>query len=228
MCGTLDYLCPEVLKKKSYNQKLDIWCLGVLLYELCFGVPPFYAKEPQNKIRNIKAMKVRFPDRTTASDDLKNLIMMILQEEPENRPDIGKILEHPWMKKFYPLYNIDLENMEFTQSNSSGNGSLKDIHTDESNNPLVLRNSSITNDYLIKNGLEDLIETTINSKYCNRHKKNHNLGKTPQKFEKAPTIIISPQRSKTYLGSPKHTSTKPIFTFQNGIFVFLIFLFKKK
>lgn len=43
MCGTLDYLAPEILEKKKYDEKVDLWCLGVLCYEFLVGKPPFEA-----------------------------------------------------------------------------------------------------------------------------------------------------------------------------------------
>ena len=40
-CGTMDYLSPEIVENKFYDSNVDIWCLGVLAYELCSGEPPF-------------------------------------------------------------------------------------------------------------------------------------------------------------------------------------------
>lgn len=40
-CGTIEYMAPEMIKSQSTNYKLDIWCLGVLLYEMVQGKPPF-------------------------------------------------------------------------------------------------------------------------------------------------------------------------------------------
>lgn len=41
MCGTLDYLPPEMIEGRTYNEKVDLWCIGVLCYELLVGSPPF-------------------------------------------------------------------------------------------------------------------------------------------------------------------------------------------
>ena len=41
MCGTLDYLCPQMVFKNNYSHKVDIWSLGILLFELCTGQAPF-------------------------------------------------------------------------------------------------------------------------------------------------------------------------------------------
>ena len=43
-CGTFQYICPEMAQKKNYSNKLDLWCLGVLCYELSTGESPFEAK----------------------------------------------------------------------------------------------------------------------------------------------------------------------------------------
>lgn len=60
-CGTVDYMvvlyltqAPEMLKNKPYDKSLDIWCLGILLYELLHGYPPFKGKTDTEKINNIK------------------------------------------------------------------------------------------------------------------------------------------------------------------------------
>ena len=44
-CGTLDYLAPEMILEKGHDEKLDVWCLGVLLYELLTGKAPFTPPE---------------------------------------------------------------------------------------------------------------------------------------------------------------------------------------
>jgi len=50
-CGTPDYLSPEMILGTGHNEKLDIWTLGVLMYELLHGMPPF---SPKEKIKNIR------------------------------------------------------------------------------------------------------------------------------------------------------------------------------
>ena len=44
MCGTLDYICPEIIEHRPYKESVDIWALGVLAYELATGNAPFYSK----------------------------------------------------------------------------------------------------------------------------------------------------------------------------------------
>lgn len=55
-CGTLDYVCPEILEGESYNNFVDVWAIGVLAYELLVGKAPFYNVSRKETMRNI--MKV--------------------------------------------------------------------------------------------------------------------------------------------------------------------------
>ncbi len=52
-CGTIDYMAPEMIKNISHDFKLDIWCLGILLYELLHGDAPFKGKNDIEKCENI-------------------------------------------------------------------------------------------------------------------------------------------------------------------------------
>eukprot|EP00071_Canis_lupus_P025666 XP_022259223.1 uncharacterized protein LOC102155336 [Canis lupus familiaris] len=53
MCGTLDYLPPEMIERRTYNEKVDLWCIGVLCYELLVGYPPFESPSHNETYRRI-------------------------------------------------------------------------------------------------------------------------------------------------------------------------------
>lgn len=57
MCGTLDYLPPEMIEGRTHNEKVDLWCIGVLCYELLVGNPPFESASHNETYRRI--VKVR-------------------------------------------------------------------------------------------------------------------------------------------------------------------------
>ncbi len=59
-CGTLDYLAPEMILEKGHDEKLDVWCLGVLLYELITGKAPFTPEQQGNSFVNINLIRWRF------------------------------------------------------------------------------------------------------------------------------------------------------------------------
>ncbi|CAD8101088.1 unnamed protein product [Paramecium primaurelia] len=95
-CGTIEYMAPEMIKSQSTNYKLDIWCLGVLLYEMVQGKPPFTGKNDQEKcVAILSGQQLKYEE--FVSEDCKSLIAMILQPNPFNRPSIQGILNHKWM-----------------------------------------------------------------------------------------------------------------------------------
>lgn len=53
MCGTLDYLPPEMIEGRTYDEKVDLWCIGVLCYELLVGYPPFESTSHSETYRRI-------------------------------------------------------------------------------------------------------------------------------------------------------------------------------
>ncbi|SIO73761.1 protein kinase A [Babesia microti strain RI] len=61
LCGTPDYICPEILLNKGHGKPVDWWTLGILVYEMLVGYPPFYSDNPIGIYRNIIAGHIRFP-----------------------------------------------------------------------------------------------------------------------------------------------------------------------
>lgn len=62
LCGTLDYLPPEMIENKRHDEKVDHWCIGVLCYELLVGRPPFESQTSQETYKKIVNVNFRFPD----------------------------------------------------------------------------------------------------------------------------------------------------------------------
>ncbi|CUT99588.1 cAMP dependent protein kinase catalytic subunit [Echinococcus multilocularis] len=83
LCGTPEYLAPEIILSKGYNKAVDWWALGVLVYEMAAGYPPFYADQPIQIYEKIVSGKVRFPSHF--SSDLKDLLRNLLQVDLTKR-----------------------------------------------------------------------------------------------------------------------------------------------
>ncbi|XP_006903022.1 PREDICTED: aurora kinase C-like [Elephantulus edwardii] len=64
MCGTLDYLSPEIIEGRTYDEKVDLWCIGVLCYELLVGTPPFESSSQSETSKRILKKRPR-PSRDT-------------------------------------------------------------------------------------------------------------------------------------------------------------------
>lgn len=97
ICGTLDYLCPEMLLGLPYNFKLDTWCIGVLCYELLVSKPPFLSESKKETQRLIKSVTFSIPNHL--SKEVKQLIKKLLLEDPEQRLSASAILKDAWIKK---------------------------------------------------------------------------------------------------------------------------------
>ncbi|KAA8525217.1 hypothetical protein F0562_006919 [Nyssa sinensis] len=103
MCGTLDYLPPEMVESVEHDASVDIWSLGVLCYEFLYGVPPFEAKEHSDTYRRIVQVDLKFPPKPIVSSSAKDLISQMLVKDSSQRLPLNKLLEHPWI-----VQNADL------------------------------------------------------------------------------------------------------------------------
>lgn len=102
MCGTIDYLAPEIVDSKDYDHKVDIWALGVLIYELLTGKPPFEEETPQLTYKRI--CKVDFDFTSTISKDARDLINKLLQKDPKKRLSLVQVVKHPWIVRNKPFW----------------------------------------------------------------------------------------------------------------------------
>ena len=99
ICGTPNYIAPEILDAKiGHSYEVDLWSLGVILYTLIYGRPPFETSDVKQTYRKIKANQYAFPDHTYVKEDAKDLIKSLLKPNPSERLKIDDILEHPFFK----------------------------------------------------------------------------------------------------------------------------------
>ena len=96
-CGTPEYIAPEMLLKKGHDTRVDIWSIGILMFELLSGYSPFVAKTNQELYQNIKRLKIQWPKDMPPL--AKNLISKILKLNPLDRPSFDEILNHQWFKQ---------------------------------------------------------------------------------------------------------------------------------
>ena len=61
-CGTVDYMSPEILKNVEYGKDVDLWCLGILIYEIIVGKPPYIGNDDQEVMNRILFTEVEYPD----------------------------------------------------------------------------------------------------------------------------------------------------------------------
>jgi len=142
LCGTPQYVAPEILfrmqgKQDSYSKAVDLWSLGVILYILLSGSPPFYEKKDNRAWmrEQIQTGQFTFPKKLfkDVSSDAIDLIKQLLTVDPATRITINQTKEHPWIKSYFD--NEDKKDGSHSTGNLNNNGTQasdnEDINTSE-------------------------------------------------------------------------------------------------
>jgi len=95
LCGTPNYIAPEVLGKKGHSYEVDVWSIGCILYTLLVGKPPFETQTLKDTYTRIKKNEYHIPSRVGPL--ARNLIQRLLQHEPAKRPNVADILKDDFM-----------------------------------------------------------------------------------------------------------------------------------
>jgi serine/threonine protein kinase len=115
-CGTPGYVAPEILRGKQYDYSADMWSIGVIMYIIIGGYPPFYEDNQQQLFDKIKAADYEFHREfwDNISDDAKDLISRCICLDVDARITCEQAINHPWLKKeSRALSSIDLhKNLE--------------------------------------------------------------------------------------------------------------------
>lgn len=98
--GTAYYIAPEVLKGE-YNEKCDLWSLGVILYILLSGKPPFDGNDDKEIVNSVRmgTYSITGSEWKNISNDAKDLIKKMLTYDANNRITAEAAINHPWIKK---------------------------------------------------------------------------------------------------------------------------------
>ena len=118
-CGTTEYMSPELVNHEEYSKEIDVWSLGILLYEMVHGYSPFRPDKPDFKpkdvIRNIRLHKLKFDENI--SDECKELIYHLLEENPDKRYKVEDIYNSDFVK-FYEKRKFGLPKYKYKLSKS--------------------------------------------------------------------------------------------------------------
>uniref|UniRef100_A0A6Q2ZJS8 Serine/threonine-protein kinase PLK n=1 Tax=Esox lucius TaxID=8010 RepID=A0A6Q2ZJS8_ESOLU len=99
ICGTPNYLAPEVLNRQGHGMESDVWSLGCVIYTLMCGNPPFETLDLKETYKCIKEVKYNLP--STLSPAAQKLISGILQKNPSDRLTLDQILNHQFFTKAF-------------------------------------------------------------------------------------------------------------------------------
>ncbi|XP_055903644.1 aurora kinase C [Eupeodes corollae] len=95
LCGTLDYLPPEMVQGKPHTKNVDLWSLGVLCFELLVGRAPFHATEYDDTYKKIIKIDYKLPDHVSKA--AAHFISKLLVLNPEARLPLEQVMTHPWI-----------------------------------------------------------------------------------------------------------------------------------
>ncbi|CAG8599073.1 11848_t:CDS:2, partial [Ambispora gerdemannii] len=99
LCGTLDYLPPEMVEGREHDTRVDLWSLGVLCYEFLVGIPPFEDLTGYSATyKRIALVDLKIPDHI--SPEAQDLIVSLLQYDPNKRLPLDQVVNHPWILKY--------------------------------------------------------------------------------------------------------------------------------
>ena len=147
-CGTPDYLAPEMINKAGHDQRIDLWNLGVLLFELLTGSPPFQGANQEELFQNITRLKIQYPKDFPKM--AKDLVTKLLKVNPKDRISLKAALDHPWfrsnaeirpvitrsvkIKKQLPTLDHDLDEEDFEPVSR-----ISKVNREEKKAPITLK-----------------------------------------------------------------------------------------
>ena len=103
MCGTPYYMAPEIMQNKKYLSKADLWSVGIIMYEMAYGMYPYKDVsgpfDLRDKIEKIDIVYPSYPEETDneLSEDALDLLKALLQKDPTNRISWEEFFTHPWL-----------------------------------------------------------------------------------------------------------------------------------
>lgn len=127
-------MAPEMIQNQVHNFKIDIWSLGILLYELIHGHPPFQGKTANEKFQSILDKDLKFKDGL--SNEIKDLLSGLLRSNPNERPGFDAIFSHPWILKYEKDFGMSVQSFIYDPSKKKDKSGKK-TPTDQSPGSIV-------------------------------------------------------------------------------------------
>eukprot|EP00056_Hartaetosiga_gracilis_P001575 m.45873 g.45873 ORF g.45873 m.45873 type:complete len:433 (+) comp10699_c0_seq4:506-1804(+) len=202
-CGTPNYVAPEILMQRGYGKQVDVWSLGVILFILLCGYPPFYDESDAVLFELIMKGKFSFDDRywKHVSKEAKHLISMMLTVDPVKRYDTYQVLSHPWITGEANIPNVNLSKSISMNLKKTGLGQVKEDEDDGEDEEVKATTRTATSSSPPK--------STTSHSHSHAHSQSHPHPRHPHHSHSHNTH--SPRSS-----SPTHTSSSRSSTPSNA------------
>ena len=164
--GTPLYMAPELVQEQPYNESIDIWSLGIILFELFHGRPPFYTESIYKLMQMIINNSIKYPD--TMSEEFRSFLQLMLEKDPAHRSTAEELLYHPFINNIdISIYNASLYNYKSKQFEKAIKESLlpdsnTNFHPPKSKTPdykMIFLSPSSYSTEEIREALKYLLET---------------------------------------------------------------------
>ncbi|XP_054438348.1 serine/threonine-protein kinase 33 isoform X2 [Pteronotus mesoamericanus] len=158
-CGTPIYMAPEVINAHDYSQQCDIWSIGVIMYTLLCGEPPFIASSEEKLFELIRKGELHFDDPVwdSISDCAKSVLKQLMKVDPAHRITAKELLDNQWLtptvyKKKFPVASKkgNMDNLDMSSSASTSSKLLSAALKGELEKPSVTSSHGTTTKYTAK------------------------------------------------------------------------------
>ena len=201
-CGTYEYMAPEMINDEFYDRGIDLWSLGVLLYEMIHGYSPFRAhhliKDAKSAMTEIfiNIKNNNYTINKNISKECIDLIDKLLTIDTKKRIKIDELFLHPWVvnkeKEYFPNFHRAKENININNNNNNGINKIKQKN-------IILKKSTDFINYKKEqenNYNQELIQNKVNNE--NKESSNNNTIKYSNYFKnnKSYCLITNKSNSK--------------------------------
>lgn len=214
-CGSPAYAAPELLSRKKYGPKVDVWSIGVNMYAMLTGTLPFTV-EPfsLNALHQKMVDKEMNPLPSNISSDAKHLLEKLLEPNPEMRPNIHQVMTDPWIQLGNPHTGAPYFNrIHITEINQAVLCHMTEkmgySHSDVLNALLTNKASSTLAVYFLLNNKMK----RLSKEYKDKQQQNLDRENKPEIFQTQwrkhiDTVTIPPKETPVYLASGKDPTKK--------------------
>jgi serine/threonine protein kinase len=197
LCGSPMYMAPEIMKNKNYTIKSDLWSVGIIMFEMLTGNPPFKVKTVYNLIKSIDQNQIMLPQNIKISEECNDLLFKLLVKEPDDRIDWDDFFEHCWLKLNFTTESMIVDNkmLDFSISDSFPRMSI--LEEKKNSNKIFLPDLS--------DDEEDILNKRVVSKPINiprkKNKSNRvsNQAKFESIYEKDYILVEPPSDEEEYI-----------------------------